>query len=140
MAVDHQDTQLRTFHPRWPVRSAIDPERVRFSYWQEVDTLMVDFTGRNSPAISVPLDLDREHDYLYLRLDPVTEEVVGLQIEDFLNFTIHRHSDFLDMLDLATLHGITPAEIAEFRRNLAPSARKRAAVDTVFDQFAPIST
>jgi uncharacterized small protein (DUF1192 family) len=101
--------------------------------------LMVDFTGENLPAVSVPLDLGGNRDYLYLRLDPTSEDVLGLQIEDFFAYAIHRHLYLVDMLELAILHGITPAEIARLRRELAPNTRRRAAVNSLFDELATLS-
>lgn len=139
MAVDHQHVPLRTFHPRWPDRQAIDPDRLVFNYWHEIDTLMVDFTGQNPPAVSMPLDVGGDRGYFMLRLDPVTEDVVGLQIEDFLSYAIHRHPNLLAMLDLATLHGIKPDEIEQLRRRVDPAARKRAALAAVLDELRPLS-
>lgn len=140
MAVDQQYEPLRTFHPRWPDRRAVDPGLLVFNYWHEIDTLMVDFTGQNPPAVSVPLDLGGERGYFFLRLDPVTEEVVGLQIEDFLHYAVHRHPYLLDALDLAMLHGITRAAIARVDQSLAPKADKRAVTDALFDELRPIGT
>lgn len=138
MAVDQQHEPLRTFHPRWPDRRAIDPGLLVFNYWHEIDTLMVDFTGQNPPAVSVPLDLGGERGYFFLRLDPVTEDVVGLQIEDFLAYAIQRHPYLLDMLDLATLHGITPAEIAGMRQSRVPKASKGAVVAALLAEVRPL--
>lgn len=139
MAVDHRNAPPKTFHPRWPTRDAMDFERATFNYWHEIDTLMVDFTGSNPPAAGFPLDLDLDRDYLYLRVDVETEAVVGLQIEDFLSVAIHRHPYLLDMLDLATLHGITPAEIEHLRRSVDPVTRKRAALAAVLNELIPLS-
>lgn len=138
MAVDQQHEPLRTFHPRWPDHRAIEPGLLVFNYWHEIDTLMVDFTGQNPPAVSVPLDLGGERGYFFLRLDPVTEEVVGLQIEDFLDYAIDRHPYLLDALDLATLHGITPAEIARSRPKPARNASKEAVMAALFAELGPL--
>jgi hypothetical protein len=126
----------RTFQPRWPDPATVDPERVRFTYWAEVDTLHVDFADTEHPAVAVPVDLgDGDRDYLFLKLDPVTEAVVGLQVEDILSYAVGRNPGLLDVLDLADLHGISLAEVAEARRRVAARTR-RAAVRSIFDQFA----
>ena len=132
---------LRTFRPRWPDPADVDAETVAFAYWAEIDTLMVDFAGSPLPAVAVPLDLgDGDRDYLFLKLDPATEAVVGLQVEDFLRYAARLHPHLLDALDLAELHGITPAEVAEARRRLAPATRKRATVAALFEELAPVGT
>lgn len=134
MAVE--EAPHRTFHPHWPDRTAVDPDRVTFSYWQAIDTLMVDFTGENPPAVSVPLDLGGDRDYVYLRLHPTTEEVLGLQIEDFLGYGVHRHPSLLDTLDLATLLGISRPEIDRVRREIVVNTRRHATIATLFNDFA----
>jgi hypothetical protein len=139
MAGGQQDPPLRTFHPRWPARSAIDAERVTFNYWHEIDTLVVDFTGGNAPAVSVPLDLGDDRHYMYLRLDPTTENVRGLQIEEFLAYAVHRHPALLDTLDLASLHGITAAEISNFHRNLDQVSRKCDVVTAIVNEIEELS-
>ncbi len=134
-----EDPSLRTFHPHWPDRTAVDLDRVTFSYWHEIDTLMVDFTGENPPAVSVPLDLGGDRDYVYLRLHPTTEDVLGLQIEDFLGYAVERHPSLIDTLDLAALHGISRPEINCVRREMALDVRRRAVVGASFNEFAFVS-
>ena len=79
MAVTHRQA-LRTFHPRWPDRAALAPDRVAFTFDLLSDTLYVDFDGSSHPAVSVQTDADFAELDVYLRVDPVSEVVVGLQI------------------------------------------------------------
>ncbi len=44
------------------------------------DTLFVNLTGASQPAVNAYVDDDT-----MVRLDPVTEEVVGFEIENFLD-------------------------------------------------------
>lgn len=139
MAVNPAEADVRIFHPRWPELDRIDPERVRLGYWREVDTLDLDFFGPDQPAVVVPLDLPDPADEVALLVHAETEAVVGVQIEAFLRRAVRRHPHLLDLLDLAELHGITPTEIAELRRTVAPAQRRRAAVAAFFDELAPVS-
>lgn len=128
------------FHPKWPDPAVIDPERVAFDFWADVDTLFINFSGEARPAVGVPLDLDDgEIGYRYLLVDPMTEEVSGLQIEDFFTYAGRRHPYLLDALDLAVVHDITPGEIAERWRQMAPQTRKSATVTAIFDELAAAS-
>jgi hypothetical protein len=74
----------RTFRPQWPGRETVDPERVALTYDRPSDTLFIHFSGRPQPAVSVPADARFGMVDIYLRVDSVSEEVVGLQIEGAL--------------------------------------------------------
>lgn len=69
----------RRLEPKVPALDSLDPASIGVDYHAEQDTLFVHFSGSSTPAISTYID----DDTIY-RLDPVTEEVVGLEIEDFL--------------------------------------------------------
>lgn len=118
MAVDH-DT--RPFRPTWPAIERLPEQQIRFSYDRPTDTLFVDFYGRARPASSEPLDVG-DRDYLFVRVDPLTQEVVGLQIEEFLAYAVDRHPAFVAALAIADLDDLDAAEAAELRR----WARERA--------------
>ncbi len=75
------DAPLRIFHPRWPAPRTIDAARVAFGYDRLSDTLFVDWYGIALPAVSVLAPEASDDLDVYLRVDPVSEEVVGLQIE-----------------------------------------------------------
>ena len=81
------------------------PRDIAFSYDRDSDTMMVHFFGTPRPAVSI--SIDDPDDALYVRLDRVADEVVGLQIEGFLTRFIFRHPDWADTLSTALLRGIT---------------------------------
>lgn len=111
--------------PSWPGSDELDTERFVVSFDRLSDTLFVHFFGRSLPAVSFPLDTD-DTDYLYLLEEIETGRVVGIQIETFLSYALHRHPALVDLLDIAKLRGITPAEVAEIRRGLMVGGRRRA--------------
>lgn len=98
-----------------PEAGKLSTERIRFVYDRFADTLDVDFYGDPRPAVSVAVD-HGDRDYLYLRVDPTTREVVGVQIEAFLAYAIKRTPDLLPALAVAELHGYNVLEAARIRR------------------------
>jgi hypothetical protein len=84
------------------------PRDIAFSYDRDSDTMMVHFFGAPRPAVSIPIDAP--DDTLYVRLDRVTDQVVGLQIEGFVSCFISGHPDWADTLSIARLRGITREE------------------------------
>lgn len=108
----------------------LDLSRVVVTYDHESDTLMLHFSGRGQPGISVVADDD-----LYVRLDRERKRVLGLQIEGFLARVVPRHPALLDVLDVADLRGISLAEVAQLRRGIGTEQRKHAAVGDVLSHF-----
>lgn len=109
--------------PLWLPTEAMDPDRFVVTYDRLSDTMYVHFFDRSPPAVSFPLNTG-ESDYLYLRGDVETGQVVGFQIEDFLSYAVDRHPGLVDLLDMAELRGITPAEVAEVRRGPMAGGRR----------------
>ena len=138
MAVNRREPPLRTFSPRWPDRDSIDPDRVALNYWSEVDTLMIDLFGEALPAVSVPLNLGGDRDYLYLRLNPSTGEVVGFQVEDFLTYAVNQQPFLVEALALARLHGKTADDLLAVLTQMPEVDSKRAVVDALFAELAPV--
>ena len=134
MAVSPDLFTPRVFHPRWPERDQIDLTRVAFTYWEDVDTLYVDFYGRALPAVSVPVDFGDIPEGIYLRVDAVTEEVYGLQMEGFLRETAQRYPSLLDGLDWAELWGRAREEIARDYPERVATTRTLEAVTAFLDQ------
>jgi len=97
-------TELRTFHPRRP--TTIDPTRVVARYDAPSDTLLVHFTGTGRPGVSVPADV--VGDALW-RVDPETDEIVGLQLEGFRHAGYDRRAPYAA---LGALVGSTPQALA----------------------------
>jgi hypothetical protein len=105
MAVIKRNPNTQTFKPMWPDLISLPLGQIRLTYDRPSDTLFVDFFGDARPAASIPLERG-DRDYLYARVDPETDAVVGLQIEHFLSYAIEQHPELVDVLDTATLVGI----------------------------------
>lgn len=94
--------------------AAIDPARIWISFDRRSDTLLIQFFGRERDTISVPIAR-----YLYVLVDPETEQVVGLHIEGFLAQAVKDVPDSIVLLDFADLRGITAAEVRLLRAQLS---------------------
>lgn len=102
---------LRRFDPIWPDFDEVGPGELTSEYDRIADTLVVRFSGLDRPTVGVVFG-----DYELLRVDPVTEEVVGVELEHFVTAAIYVHPEFLDVLqDIAEL---TPNEVAKIRRRV----------------------
>ncbi|MFN8593500.1 MAG: hypothetical protein U0031_18735 [Thermomicrobiales bacterium] len=116
---------IQTFSPRWPDFRLLPPQEMRLTYDRPSDTLFVDFSGEARAAASVPLDRG-DRDYLFLRVDPETEAVVGMQIEHFLSYAIARHPELRAALDVAQIGRIDRGELD----GLIPATMRTARADT----------
>ena len=115
----------------------VDPDRVVVSYDRASDTLMVHFYGRGRPAVSVPSPQPVARDFVFLRFDPETDELVGVQIEDFLDLYVPQHPESLDWLGRRPeLRGITREEIARLRDRLGGGQRSPATVQSLIEELA----
>ena len=74
-------TETREFKPKLPRLEDIDGAQIRLDYDTLSDSLWVSFVGGARPAVNVYAETD--DDLMYL-VDPITEEVVGLEVENFL--------------------------------------------------------
>jgi hypothetical protein len=102
MAMTKRNVNSRAFKPTWPDPSSLSANQMWFTYDRPTDTLFVDFYGDARPAASVQLDRG-DRDYLFLRVDPETEAVVGLQIEHFLSYAVTQLPELARALDVASL-------------------------------------
>jgi hypothetical protein len=110
----------REFHPK-PFRpDDIDPTKVVVSFDRRSDTLLIHLFGRGRESISVPVAT-----YLYVMVDPETEDIVGFHIEGFLGQAVKDVPESIDLLDYAELRGITPAEVRELQRETHQVERRR---------------
>jgi hypothetical protein len=105
VAVTKRSETSQSFEPQWPDLTALPEGDVRFTYDRPTDTLFIDFYGEARAAASIPLN-HGDRDYLYLRVDPESDAVVGLQIEHVLSYAIARHPELTDALDAASLVGV----------------------------------
>lgn len=124
MAVSDQRQPGRELHP-WlkPVDRLTGSELI--TYDRLSDTLFVDFYGEGRPAISVPTP-DGDRDFLYLRVDPETSEVVGLQIEAYLGYAVRTDPSFWHGILLAELEGLSEIEAIELRQRARASLQDQA--------------
>ncbi len=132
MPVTSGASWLRTFHPEWPALAGIDTVKVKFTYWQEIDTLFVDLSNGVPRRVNVPSDEDRS--CFFLRVDVDIEDIVKRQIEDFLGCAIDHYPFLLDGLDWAELRGITRGEIAQAYPGRVTTPRTPAAVAAFLDR------
>lgn len=117
----------RIFHPRRPAK--IDVSDLTFTYDRLSDTLLVLFGGVSPrPGVSIPLS-----DFEYVRVDAENEEIMGIQIEDFLDYAVYENGIYLDFAEFA---GIEDKELAlirrtieEGRRQLGQQDRQRALIE-----------
>jgi hypothetical protein len=101
--------------PVWPDIAALDPRVIRFRYDRLSDTLLVHFYGKARDSFSHEL-----RDGFYLLLDPTSLEVVGFQLEDFLQNAVKQHPPLMVALDVAEVRGITYDEIRTIYREITP--------------------
>jgi hypothetical protein len=125
----------RTFNPKWPKPHSLDFKQVVTLYDHLSDTLIVHFYGLGRPAVSVPME-NQPTDQAFLLVDARTEEVVGIQIEEFLSEVVHQEPRFLQLAELA---GVDRTELDAIRNGISQEDRKRAAVAPVFDLLAPVA-
>ena len=123
MAVTELEPDIMTFEPKRQeyedLARLVRLGQVRWVYDGLSDTMMVQFYDPNRPAASVPLDRG-DRDYLYLRVDVETQEVVGFQVEHFLAYAVGQTPGLIGALDFADLHGITVEEVEEIKRRAQP--------------------
>ncbi len=121
---------LRTIHPRWPGFEPGYGERAGFAYDELSDTLDVSLDGAPRPAISVQHERDFDMLDVYLRVDAVTEEVVGFQIEG-----VSAEADPPAWVRAAMALAEDQDETGAART--AGSGQRVAAVDALFAALAP---
>ncbi len=111
---DQADEVAPSF-PRLPDIATLPQGGLRFIYDEPTDTLSVDFFGRALPAVSVAVDRG-DRDSLYLRVDPETGRVVGLQIEAFLSYAAVQDPPLMAALTVAELRGVDELAALNLRR------------------------
>lgn len=121
-------------NPRWPTLDSIDVTRIDVGYDRDSDILLARFDDRALNAA-----VHYVGDYLALLVDLETEEVVGLQVEDFLARAVGEDPGLPTLLDLADLRGITRDEVAMLHASQTPDARKRAAVAVLLGDLARLT-
>jgi hypothetical protein len=120
---------LRQFQPK-PIRwDAVDLAKVVIRYDRPSDTLLVHLFGRGRSSISVPVDR-----YLYVMVDPDSEETIGIHVEGFLAQAVKEHPQQIAILDYAEVRGMTPSEVRTLQRRTLGIWRQLAGL--VREQFS----
>jgi len=115
MAMTKRNAIAQAFKPAWPEPSSWSANQSRFTYDRPTDTLFVDLFADARPAASVPLERG-DRDFLFLRVDPETGEIVGLQIEHFLSYAVIQHPELARALDVASLIDVGKDDIDRITR------------------------
>ena len=115
------------YHPRMPNLDQIDPRRLLFLYEPVSDVLTIYFDGEPRPAINVPSG--DEDDLVSFRVDPATEEVVGVEVEDLFA----AGDEHPRWVDLAQLAGITEQKLESPPPQIVSELRAYAAVARLRD-------
>ncbi len=121
MAVNTGGRDVRVFHPKMPDPATLPMGQARFTYDGPSDTLFIDFYGASLPAVSVVApSKEGDRDYLYMRVDPETEQVVGAQVEAFLSYVVGLFPDLAAVLVIADFYDVPDREANRLRlRGLA---------------------
>lgn len=114
-----------------PTADDVDLANVSVSYDRDSDMLLIHFTDRGRAGV-----VDYVSSVLATLVDVETEEVVGLQVEDFLGKVVASNPRHLDLLEVAELRGITPHEVAALRGAAPIDDRRRSAVASLLDDLA----
>jgi hypothetical protein len=94
---------------------AIDAAQIVLSYDRRSDSLMVHFVERGAPYVAV-----ESGDWTYVLVDPETELVTGLRFDAFLDRVVPQYPEYVRLLEISELRGITAAEILALRRQFLP--------------------
>lgn len=116
-----------TFDLKPLARDLIDPANVVIRYNALTDTLFVHLFGTDRRATVLELDNHRS-----LRIDMQTHEVVGLQLECFMEILVPRNPLLLSVAELA---GVDEETIAAARLRIPPDRGKQSVVDSIFGEF-----
>lgn len=116
-----------------PTLDEVDLADVKLSYDRDSDILLIHFTDRGRVGV-----VDYVSDVLAVLVDVETEDMVGLQVEDFLSKVVADNPDRLDLLEVAELRGITPHEVAALRVAVTIADRRRSAVASLMDELTTL--
>ena len=119
------DVGAPAFDPKVPDVKNLHMDHLRFVSERATDTMFVDFSVQVRPASSVPLDIGDRGDS-FVRVDPKTDEIVGLQIEDFLAYAVEQNPAFAELLGFAEWRGVGESEADALRRRARNPADPRS--------------
>jgi hypothetical protein len=99
MAVTDREPDIMTLMPTWPdLVDVLREELFRFIYDAPSDTMFIPFYDRTGSAASVPVD-QGEMDYVFLRVNVETQEVIGFQVEHFLSYAVGQMPELINALE-----------------------------------------
>jgi hypothetical protein len=129
-------SEPRMFNPK-PRRPDLDPASFSLHYDRDSDTLIFSLYSAGRAGISIPAS-----GYEYLRIDPITEDTIGLQIEDFLSHAVFEKAEYLELAELAGIDAEELATIREMieqrRRAMDPAVRRLVLANAVLDRLLPV--
>ena len=105
-----EDVVFQTFAIAPPKLDQLDARSVDVSYDAPSDTLLVHLFGREAPSVAV-----YDGDYWFWLVNPDTEEVVGVQVEEFLSSAVVDHPYLVQALEFAELRGLTMDNVQTIR-------------------------
>ena len=86
--------QVKMANSSWRLR--VRHELQDYQYDQDADILYIAY-GKPREAFSMPLD--NSEDDIYLRIDPDTHEIVGIEIMNFREVFLDNHADAREVFD-----------------------------------------
>lgn len=111
--IDPRETFVPATRRLRRAESPLVPGDIVLGYDRSTDTLMVFLYGRDRPTESRFLGGST-----FALADPVTDELLGFQIEDFLAVAVPEHPELIDLLEFAELRDFTPDEVRNERRRV----------------------
>ncbi len=105
-----------------------DANSARLDYNEFSDTLYLYVLPCEDPLVSVP----QENGLTALMVDPVTEEVHGFQIDNYLE---HAVLHIPQLLDLAPLAGIDQRSIEAARERVSSERRREATITATLSEL-----
>lgn len=108
-----RESRRRTY-PKDTIRlpgHEIDPDKLVLSYDRPSDMLLIFLDGRERRSVVIA-----GQDYGFALVDPATNELVGVQIEDFLARAVKAQPHLIDLLNYAELRGMTIDEVRQERQ------------------------
>ncbi len=123
---EHKVRQLNPTFNR--LRQEYDASNVRLDYNELIDTLYIYVIPGQDPLVSVP----QEDGLTALMVNPVTEEVHGFQIDDYLHRAVSKSPH---LLELAPLAGIDQEAVDSAREQISVQRRREATISASLSEL-----
>ncbi len=130
MAMTGQHPDILTLAPTMPDPATVDWERASIVYDRPSDELLIYFDRTKRAAASIALDIG-DQDFVYARVDPVTGDTIGVQIDGFIAYALGRYPAFVDILTVAEIRGIDDIAAEALRRWARGRSREHADAATI---------